>query len=39
MVMTLSMYQASVPPVIHVLSALQGLIEKAKADAAAKVSR
>jgi uncharacterized protein len=36
MVMTLSMYQASVPPVIHALTALQGVIEKAKAHAAAK---
>jgi uncharacterized protein len=34
--MTLSMYSASVPPVIAALKALQGVIEKAKAHAAAK---
>ncbi|MFM2098810.1 MAG: hypothetical protein RLZZ366_349 [Pseudomonadota bacterium] len=34
--MTLSMYQASVPPVIRALTALQGVIEKGKAHAAAK---
>lgn len=34
--MTLSMYQASVPVVIRALSALQGVIEKGKAHAAAK---
>jgi uncharacterized protein len=34
--MTLSMYHASVPPVIRALTALQGVIEKGKAHAAAK---
>jgi uncharacterized protein len=34
--MTLSMYQASVPPVIHALTALQGVLDKGKAHAAAK---
>jgi uncharacterized protein len=34
--MTLSMYQASVPPVIAALKALQGVIAKGKAHAAAK---
>ncbi len=34
--MTLSMYQASVPPVIRALTALQGVLAKGKAHAAAK---
>jgi uncharacterized protein len=34
--MTLSMYQASVPPVIRALKALQGVLEKGKAHAAVK---
>jgi uncharacterized protein len=34
--MSLSMYQASVPVVIHALSNLKGVLEKAKAHAAAK---
>lgn len=34
--MTLSMYQASVPPVIRALKALQGVLAKGKAHAAAK---
>lgn len=34
--MTLSMYQASVPPVVRALKALQGVLAKAKAHAAAK---
>ena len=34
--MTLSMYQASVPPVIRALTALQGVLDKGKAHAAAK---
>jgi uncharacterized protein len=34
--MTLSMYQASVPPAITALKALQGVIDKAKAHATAK---
>ncbi len=34
--MSLSMYSASVPPVIAALKALQGVIEKGKAHAAAK---
>jgi uncharacterized protein len=34
--MPLSMYQASVPPIIRALSALQGVLDKGKADAAAK---
>ncbi|MFM9853349.1 MAG: DUF1993 family protein [Sphingomonadaceae bacterium] len=34
--MTLSMYQASVPPVLRALTALQGVSEKGKAHAAAK---
>ena len=31
--MTLSMYQASVPPVIQALTVLRGVIEKTKAHA------
>ncbi len=34
--MSLSMFQASVPPAIHALTALQGVLEKGKAHAAAK---
>lgn len=34
--MSLSMYHASVPPVINALKALQGVIDKGKAHAAAK---
>jgi uncharacterized protein len=34
--MTVSMYQASVPPVIRALKALQGVLAKGKAHAAAK---
>lgn len=34
--MSLSMYQASVPVCIHALTALQGVLEKGKAHAAAK---
>jgi uncharacterized protein len=34
--MSLSMYQASVPPVIRALTALQGVLDKGKAHAAAK---
>jgi uncharacterized protein len=34
--MPLSMYQASVPPLIRALSALQGVLDKGKAHAAAK---
>jgi uncharacterized protein len=34
--MTISMYAASVPPVVAALTALQGVIEKGKAHAAAK---